>query len=89
MRVCRRRAARVPAGRLTGWLQLSQGDNWLVAWISWLLDYIEGKVIRFADGLDFGYKKGVVKGDAGVSDLNYQKDGFARTEIENAVAGTN
>ena len=53
------------------------------------MDYIEGKVIRFADGLDFGYKKGVVKGDAGVSDLNYQKDGFARTEIENAVAGTN
>lgn len=33
------------------------------------------------------YKKGVVKGDAGVSDLNYQEDGFSRTEIENAVAG--
>lgn len=44
-------------------------------------------MIRFADGLDVGYKKGVVKGDAGVSDLNYQKDGFARTETENAVAG--
>lgn len=44
-------------------------------------------MIRFADGLDFGYKKGVVKCDAGVSDLNYQEDGFSRTEIENAVAG--
>ena len=47
----------------------------------------EVEQIRFADGLDFGYKKGVVKGDAGVSDLNYQEDGFSRTEIENAVAG--
>lgn len=51
------------------------------------MDYFESNVIRFADGLDVGYKKGVVKGDAGVSDLNYQKDGFARTETENAVAG--
>lgn len=51
------------------------------------MDYFEGKVIGLADGLEVGYKKGVVKGDARVSGLNYQKNGVAITEMEKALAG--